>query len=438
MRKAEGVMRVLLFEDSCHTAGGTATFARLCADVFPDHGMEFRAINLGAPDGPCSAEWPAGAVVECGLERYRSRRLQAAAILRACTRFRPDVVCLSDSFFFYAYHLPVVALMARHAAVTDVVHTGTRTPWYHLRRKGAMGNLSGLAAVSRTCAENTHACLGSAVEVRVIPHGLSHLPPAPRPRPCEPGRIRLAHATRFDEDVKRTSDVIRLSAELERRGCRHEVVIHGGGNGEFESYRRLVGRLGATSVRLNPPVSRAEVLALFARSDFVVLASVFEGFPWMVLEAMGEGAVPVATRCSSAMEDMISNGESGYLVPVGDVAAMADAVCDAIARPRRLSELSRRARAAAEGFTAERMAERYREFFTRARADAAGRRGLAPWPERLDCPPQYRHWRCLLPAQAVETIQQARMMARRWIKGPPERGPAYVESAEAAERETVH
>ena len=430
-------MRVLLFEDSCHTAGGTATFARLCAGVFPDHGMELRAVNLGPPDGPCSAEWPAGAVVECGLERYRSRRLQALAILRECARFKPDVVCLNDSFFFYAYHMPALALLARHAAVTDIVQTGTRTPWYHLRRKEAMPHLSALAAISRTCAENTRACLGVGVEVSVIPYGLSRLSPAVKPRPCEPGRIRLAHATRFHEDVKRTSDVIRLSAELDRRGCRHELVIHGSGNGECKSYRRLVGRLGATSVRLNPPVSRAEVLALFARSDFVVLASVFEGFCWMVLEAMGEGAVPVATRCSSALEDMITEGESGFLVPVGDVKAMADAVCDALAAPRRLGQLSRKARAAAEGFTAERMAARYRQFFGQARA-VADRRGLAPWPERLDCPPQYRHWRCLLPERAVVALDRTRLAARRWIKGPSRRGPAYVESAEAAERETVH
>ena len=45
-----------------------------------------------------------------------------------------------------------------------------------------------------------------------------------------------------------------------------------------------------------------------------------------VLEAMKAGLVPVASKLSAGISEMIDDGESGFLVPIGDSRAMASRI----------------------------------------------------------------------------------------------------------------
>jgi hypothetical protein len=58
-----------------------------------------------------------------------------------------------------------------------------------------------------------------------------------------------------------------------------------------------------------------------------------------MLEAMAHGAVPVVTAASSGINGVIHQGENGFVVPVGDMRAMAD-VLDRLAHDRSLLENS--------------------------------------------------------------------------------------------------
>lgn len=63
-------------------------------------------------------------------------------------------------------------------------------------------------------------------------------------------------------------------------------------------------------------------------SDVLLLASEYEGLPNVVLEAMGLRTPVIATDCSSSLRALLGEGKRGWLVPVGDVAAMASAALD--------------------------------------------------------------------------------------------------------------
>lgn len=60
--------------------------------------------------------------------------------------------------------------------------------------------------------------------------------------------------------------------------------------------------------------------------DAFIMSSDFEGMPNALAEAMATGLVCISTDCKTGPRDLIRDGENGYLVPVGDVDAMAEAI----------------------------------------------------------------------------------------------------------------
>ncbi len=74
---------------------------------------------------------------------------------------------------------------------------------------------------------------------------------------------------------------------------------------------------------------RADVSRLVAAFDLLVLASLHEGLPNAVMEAMSAG-VPVVATSVGGTKELIIDGETGYLAPPADSAALADRILFAI------------------------------------------------------------------------------------------------------------
>lgn len=64
----------------------------------------------------------------------------------------------------------------------------------------------------------------------------------------------------------------------------------------------------------------------FAAADLTILPSFYEGLPMTVLEALAEGCPIVATAVDGTPE-IIRDGETGILVPAGDVVKLGQAIC---------------------------------------------------------------------------------------------------------------
>jgi glycosyltransferase involved in cell wall biosynthesis len=98
------------------------------------------------------------------------------------------------------------------------------------------------------------------------------------------------------------------------------------GDGPIDDFRRLAAGLGIAQ-RIDFPgwVDRPQVRALCAKAEVLVLPSHAEGLAMAVLEGLSHGMVVVATPVGAHAE-VIAPGESGILVPPGDVDGLADAL----------------------------------------------------------------------------------------------------------------
>ena len=98
------------------------------------------------------------------------------------------------------------------------------------------------------------------------------------------------------------------------------------GDGDVAETRARVVSLGlADRVTLPGWVGPRDVAALLAGSDILVLPSFAENLPVSVIEGMASGLAVVATPVG-AVEDIITNEETGLLVSPGNVAALTEAL----------------------------------------------------------------------------------------------------------------
>ena len=82
----------------------------------------------------------------------------------------------------------------------------------------------------------------------------------------------------------------------------------------------------------------------FRAADVFVLPSRREGLPIALLEAMACALPCVASLLPGSTDIIITHGETGLLVPVGDVQALADAIAMVLGDERRATALGAAAR----------------------------------------------------------------------------------------------
>ena len=115
-----------------------------------------------------------------------------------------------------------------------------------------------------------------------------------------------------------------------------------GGGPLQEKCEDLANELGIRD-RVDFLGERQDTAALLAASDVFVLTSAFEMFSLSILEAMRAG-LPVIASDVGGNREAIVNGETGFLVPEGSVAELADALRRVIEDPELRLRLGRAAR----------------------------------------------------------------------------------------------
>ena len=209
---------------------------------------------------------------------------------------------------------------------------------------------------------------GSRIEV--IPNGieLERYTPSPDTKTVQPTLLFLGRLKRY----KRVDLVIEAVARLRAESIDVELRI--GGSGDQDGpLRALADRLGVGDrVHFLGFVADEEKLDLLRSSWIHVLTSPKEGWGISNLEAAACGTPSVASDAPGLRESVV-DGETGVLVPHGDLDALTGALRRLIRDADRRRTMSEQARVFAERFSWNASAEAFERLLYRVVADSAPR-----------------------------------------------------------------
>lgn len=164
-----------------------------------------------------------------------------------------------------------------------------------------------------------------------------------------PGRLRLISVGRLAPQ-KAHHDLLAAFAEACSSSAQDlELVILGEGP-ERNRLESLSARLGIEGRVFLPGVA-ANPYAWLDESDVFVLASAWEPFGIVLAEALAAG-LPVITTATDGGKDIVGSSGAGIMVPVGDKAALSQAILSLAGSPEQRAALGRKARERATDFDA--------------------------------------------------------------------------------------
>jgi len=139
--------------------------------------------------------------------------------------------------------------------------------------------------------------------------------------------------------------LIRSFARVAEKRKDLSLLIIGEGD-ERPALESLVSSLGLQG-RVILPGMIENPYPLIASAEILVVSSLFEGLPNVIIEAMVCGTPVIATKCSSGIQELIEHNETGLLVPSNEEGPLAEAI-ELLAGDAALREkLAKKARAAA-------------------------------------------------------------------------------------------
>ena len=270
---------------------------------------------------------------------------------------------------------PVLATLHHPITVDrdlDIAHAGSRWRRMSLRRwYGFLGMQMAVAREIPRILTVSQSSRGDIVEqmsvpperLHVVPVGMNPVVFGPRPG-ISRVRGRLMTTASADMPLKGLAPLLEALAKVRtERDDAHLVVI-----GKPKPKSRippLIDRLGlGHAVEFVKGVSTERIVELYAEAEVACVPSLYEGFSLPAVEAMACGVPVVGTNGGAVAEVIGRDGETGLIVPAGDVDALAQALLRALGDAdlrARLGSAGRRR--ALDNFTWRRTAEATAEHY---------------------------------------------------------------------------
>lgn len=311
--------------------GGAERHSVALARGLAAHGCAMRVIALPAAGDEQVEAFVA--TVPNALQLRRNNRIDLPALreYRRLLRADPPTLCITVNQYPLAFAYAASFAAMRRTPLLQINHSMGHPYWrrlypYLLRKPAAVVYVSELQRQhwrQLGVRSRPDHCVHNGVDLSRF-----------RPQPSE-----VSAATRASLGLHGDDFVVGLCAVM-RQEKRHDLLLQAlvllrqrghmvhalliGDGAERERIEMQVRTLQLEG-QVHITGYRQDVVPLLAACDIACLVSDYEAFPLSILEAMALGKPVVATRVGAAQEQ-IDDGESGLLVPPGDVKALADAI----------------------------------------------------------------------------------------------------------------
>jgi N-acetyl-alpha-D-glucosaminyl L-malate synthase BshA len=247
---------------------------------------------------------------------------------------------------------------------TDITLVG-QDPSYYTLTKFSIEQSDAVTAVSSYLRDETYRAFGCGqCDLRVIPNFIStadYHPPTDdsfRTKLAPKGHRVLVHVSNF-RPVKRIGDVVQIFAAV-RKQLPATLVLVGDGPDRDAAEQQVDSMRLRKDVRLLGKVEN--VGDVLRGADLFLLPSATESFGLAALEAMA-CAVPVVASATGGIPEVVEDGKTGFLVPPGDVAGMAERALRLLGDATEHERMRRNALARALEFSTDRVVPRYEQLY---------------------------------------------------------------------------
>ena len=273
----------------------------------------------------------------------------------------PHAICAFLAKSILGDHAPKI-ITTLHG--TDITLVGQEKSFFQITKFGIEAS-DAVTAVSGYLSEVTR----HEFEIKKPIHCLSNFVDTTRFTPTNPvcekakfaprGEKILIHMSNF-RPVKRVEDVIKIFAEVKKKVPTKLLLI--GEGPQLDSALSLARQL---CVRKEIVILGQQefVENLLCLGDLFLLPSDTESFGLGALEALSSG-VPVIGTNLGGLPEVVKDGECGYLLPLGDIAGMADKALELLKNENKLNEFRKKARhRAVENFEADKIVPEYEKLY---------------------------------------------------------------------------
>ena len=196
-------------------------------------------------------------------------------------------------------------------------------------------DLAALVFLTNAQRADAEARFGRRPNFWVVPHPAAPVQPGPFEQ-RDPHLVVMLARLELQKQLDHAIEAFALVVEAVPEA---RLEIHGEGR-ERARLQRLVDERGLTASVTMPGYTK-DAPAVYARAALSILTSRNEGYPLTLLETLAHGCPVVSYDVKYGPSEIIADGRNGFLVPRGDVEAVARRVVEVLTDPdlrRRLTE----------------------------------------------------------------------------------------------------
>jgi len=338
--------------------GGTERYAKDLAVGFTQRGIRCLVVADSEPLSRLATLEEAGVSVKVlGVDRQWSRRRyidtlseifrdSGAQVINAHTWARGEWQVLA------AEKAGIPIIRTHHHTfsplqLNDWLGINRQPFWLYRMRHFARRHPVPIICVARLALPRLRRVLGNGFPAGAV-HSLLRVPPEPEggvPPPAAPAILWIGQFV----PRKRPGDALRVFELVQRMIPDVRLVMLGTG----PLHARIAKRAAAISPHIEVVGYTTDIWSYIRRSRVSLQTSELEGLSHALVEAMGCGLPAVATSAGATAEVVI-DGVTGYIAPIGDVEKLAAGITKLLGNPDLYEEMSQRVRQlAAEEFSVE-------------------------------------------------------------------------------------